>query len=40
VLGKIAKLPEGTPVATDIADRVGITAKHRELNIHRVILRH
>ena len=39
VLSRIAKLPDGTPVATDIRKRVGIASKHEELNIHRVILR-
>jgi len=39
VLGKIAKLPDGTPVGTDILEVTGIAAKHRELNVHRVILR-
>jgi len=39
VLGKIAALAEGTPVGTDIVDRVGISSKRRELNVHRVILR-
>ena len=38
-LGKIAKLPDGTTVATDIADRVGAGAKHQELTVHRVLLR-
>lgn len=39
VLGRIARLPEGTPVGADIVDRVGVASKHRELNIHRVVLR-
>jgi len=39
VLGKIAALPDGTPVGTDIVDRVGVSSRHRELTVHRVILR-
>jgi hypothetical protein len=39
VFGKIAKLAHGTPVGTDLAERVGIASKHRELNIHRVFIR-
>jgi hypothetical protein len=39
VLAKIATFPAGTPVGADLADRVGVASKHRELNIHRVILR-
>jgi hypothetical protein len=39
VLGRIAALPDGTPVGTDIADRVGVGSRHRELTIHRVVLR-
>lgn len=39
VFAKIANLPDGTAVGTDIAERVGIASKHLELNIHRVILR-
>ena len=38
VLGKIANLPDGTSVGTDIMDRVGISSTHRELVVHRVIL--
>jgi hypothetical protein len=36
---KIAKLPDDAAVGTDIMDRVGVASKHRELTIHRVILR-
>jgi hypothetical protein len=39
VLAKIAGFPAGTPVGADLAERVGVASKHRELNIHRVILR-
>ncbi len=39
LLAKIANLSVGTPVGTDLAERIGIASKHRELNIHRVILR-
>jgi hypothetical protein len=36
---KIAQLPVGTCVGTDIVDKVGIASKHRELSIYRVIVR-
>lgn len=36
---KIANLPVGTCVGTDIIDRVGISSKHRELSIYRVIVK-
>jgi len=36
---KIAKMRIGASVGTDIVDRVGVSGKHRELTIHRVILR-
>lgn len=39
MLGRIAACPDGTPVGTDIADRVGISSKHQELTVHRVVLR-
>jgi hypothetical protein len=36
---KIAQLPVGTCVGTDIIDKVGIASKHRELSIYRVIVK-
>lgn len=36
---KIAQLPVGTCVGTDIVDKVGISSKHRELSIYRVIVK-
>ena len=36
---KIAKMADGASVGTDIMDRVGVASKHKELTIHRVILR-
>ncbi|QDS97617.1 DUF2695 domain-containing protein [Adhaeretor mobilis] len=36
---KIAKMADGAAVGTDIMDRVGVASKHKELTIHRVILR-
>jgi hypothetical protein len=39
VVEKIANLPDGTTVGTDFLERVGISSKHQELTIHRVILR-
>ena len=34
---KIAHLPVGTCIGTDIIDRVGIASKHREFSIYRVV---
>jgi hypothetical protein len=39
VIKKIASFPAGTAVGAGIAERVGVASKHRELNIHRVIIR-
>lgn len=36
---KIAHLPVGTCVGTNIIDKVGIASKHRELSIYRVIVK-
>jgi hypothetical protein len=36
---KIAQLPVGTCVGTDIVDKVGISCKHRELSIYRVVIK-
>ena len=36
---KLAQLPVGTCVGTDIVDKVGISSKHRELSIYRVIMK-
>jgi hypothetical protein len=36
---KIAHLPVGTCVGTDIVDKVGIASTHRELSICRVIVK-
>ncbi len=36
---KIAQLPVGTCVGTDIIDKVGIASKHRELSIYRLVLK-
>ena len=36
---KIANLNDGAAVGTDIMDRVGVASKHKELTIHRVLLR-
>lgn len=36
---KIAQLPVGICVGTDIVDKVGISSKHRELSIYRVIVK-
>jgi hypothetical protein len=36
---KISMMAEGDAVGTDIMDRVGIASKHKELSIHRVVLR-
>ncbi len=36
---KITNLPVGTCVGTDIVDKVGISSKHRELSIYRVVIR-
>ncbi len=36
---KIANFADGAAVGTDIMDRFGIASKHKELTIHRVILR-
>ena len=35
----IAQLPAGTCVGTDIVDRVGVSSKHRELSVYRVVMR-
>jgi hypothetical protein len=39
IVQKIAGMPDGVAVATDFVDRVGVGSKHKELTIHRVILR-
>ena len=36
---KIANFADGAAVGTDIMDLVGVASKHKELTIHRVILR-
>jgi hypothetical protein len=36
---KIAQLPVGTCVGTDIIDKVGIASKHRELSIYRLVMK-
>lgn len=36
---KIAQLPVGTCVGTDIVEKVGISSKHRELSIYRLVMR-
>lgn len=36
---KIANMADGATVGTDIVDRVGIATKHKELTIHRILLR-
>ena len=39
IVQRIANLADGAAVGTDIMDRVGVASKHKELTIHRVILR-
>jgi hypothetical protein len=39
VLSRIAIVQSGKPVATHFADQVGITSRHEELRVHRVILK-
>lgn len=36
---KIANMADGAAVGTHIMDRVGVASKHKELTIHRIILR-
>ena len=39
IVQKIAQLPVGTCVGTDIVDKVGISCKHRELSVYRVVIK-
>ncbi len=39
VLSRAGAMKPGTTLGTDFADRVGITSKHKELTVYRVIMR-
>jgi hypothetical protein len=39
VLSRIASVQPNMPVATHFADQIGIASRHRQLRVHRVIVR-